>query len=192
MKLFLQNKALAIAGILGVVFIVVLIFALGGQRTGNPEDVTGGVSGGTLPGILAPRNTETEPKTETSSGGQANQSQTLQLPKNWKPTDFSTNDEVVGTGAVVKSGDTVSVHYLGVLTTGQKFDSSRDRGEPFEFTVGNHQVIAGWEKGLIGMKVGGKRTLVIPPSLGYGDKAVGPIPANSTLIFEVELLAIKK
>jgi FKBP-type peptidyl-prolyl cis-trans isomerase len=104
---------------------------------------------------------------------------------------LNTEDTVVGTGAEAKSGDTVSVHYVGTLLDGTKFDSSVDRGQPFEFTIGQNSVIQGWEQGIPGMKVGGKRTLTIPPSLGYGEQVAGSIPANSTLIFEVELLGIK-
>ena len=107
-------------------------------------------------------------------------------------SDLIIGDIVVGEGAEVKEGDTVSVHYTGTLTNGTKFDSSLDRGQPFEFTVGEGQVIAGWDQGLVGMKVGGKRKLTIPPELGYGDRGAGDsIPPNSTLIFEIELLEIK-
>lgn len=97
----------------------------------------------------------------------------------------------VGTGQEVKSGDTVVIHYSGTLTDGTKFDSSYDRGEPFETQIGVGQVIKGWDEGVVGMKVGGKRKLTIPPDLGYGAQAVGPIPANSTLIFDVELVGVK-
>lgn len=101
-------------------------------------------------------------------------------------------DLVVGSGAAAKAGDTVSVHYTGWLEDGTKFDSSVDRNEPFEFTIGANMVIKGWDEGLQGMKVGGKRKLVIPPGLAYGaDGAGGVIPGNATLTFEVELLAIK-
>jgi FKBP-type peptidyl-prolyl cis-trans isomerase len=100
-------------------------------------------------------------------------------------------DEKVGTGPAVKSGDTISINYVGTLTNGTKFDSSYDRGTPFETQIGVGQVIKGWDEGVVGMKVGGKRKLTIPPSLGYGDQAQGSIPANSTLIFEVELVSIK-
>jgi len=99
-------------------------------------------------------------------------------------------DLVVGTGAESKTGDTVSVHYVGTLLDGTKFDSSKDRGEPFEFTLGQNRVIQGWEQGVLGMKVGGTRKLIIPPTLGYGSADMGTIPPNSTLVFEVELLAI--
>lgn len=97
----------------------------------------------------------------------------------------------VGTGQEAKNGDTVTVHYVGTLEDGTQFDSSRDRGEPFQVTIGTGGVIAGWEEGLQGMRVGGTRKLVVPPELGYGAQAVGDvIPANSTLIFEIELLSI--
>ena len=99
-------------------------------------------------------------------------------------------DLVVGTGATAAVGDTVSVHYVGTLANGTKFDSSYDRGQPYAFRIGAGQVIAGWEQGVPGMKVGGKRRLTIPPSLGYGGQAYGPIPANSTLIFDIELVSI--
>ncbi len=99
-------------------------------------------------------------------------------------------DVVVGTGPEARSGQTVAVHYTGTLADGTKFDSSKDRGQPFSFTLGTGQVIKGWDQGIVGMKVGGTRTLVIPPALGYGDRGTGPIPPNATLNFEVELLAI--
>ena len=99
-----------------------------------------------------------------------------------------------GTGdVVVKSGDTVSVHYTGLFEDGNKFDSSVDRGTPFSFTVGGGMVIKGWEQGVQGMKVGGQRTLIIPPSLGYGSRGAGnAIPPNATLIFDVELIGFSR
>jgi FKBP-type peptidyl-prolyl cis-trans isomerase len=97
-----------------------------------------------------------------------------------------------GTGALAKPGSVVKVHYTGWLTDGKKFDSSVDRNEPFEFRLGAGMVIRGWDEGVAGMKVGGKRTLVIPPQLGYGARgAGGVIPPNATLKFEVELLDVK-
>src|SRR5262245_33402247 len=98
---------------------------------------------------------------------------------------------VVGTGAEAVGGKNVSVHYTGTLTNGSKFDSSLDRGEPFKFKLGAGQVIRGWDQGVAGMKVGGKRRLTIPPELAYGARGFPPvIPPNSTLIFEVELLDV--
>jgi peptidylprolyl isomerase len=101
-------------------------------------------------------------------------------------------DLTIGQGQEAKTGDRVSVHYTGTLLDGTKFDSSYDRGKPFEFVLGQNQVIQGWEKGVLGMKVGGKRKLVIPPSLAYGEQGIpGAIPPNATLMFEVELLDIQ-
>ena len=98
----------------------------------------------------------------------------------------------LGTGDSVNLGDAVTVNYTGAFVDGKVFDSSVARNEPFTFVVGAGQVISGWDQGLVGMKVGGKRILVVPPQLGYGDKDYGPIPANSTLIFQIELLSVKK
>ena len=99
-------------------------------------------------------------------------------------------DLVEGTGASPKTGDSVKVHYTGWLKSGEKFDSSLDRGEPFVFPIGRGHVIKGWDEGVAGMRVGGKRKLVIPAHLGYGDRGAGRvIPPGATLIFEVELLA---
>jgi peptidylprolyl isomerase len=105
-------------------------------------------------------------------------------------------DTVVGTGAAPQSGQTCVMHYTGWLyndaVKGKKFDSSVDRGEPFEFRIGQRQVIAGWDEGVASMKVGGKRTLIIPAALGYGARgAGGVIPPNATLMFDVELLGVK-
>ena len=97
----------------------------------------------------------------------------------------------VGEGVAAAAGRTVSVHYTGWLTDGRKFDSSRDRADPFEFSLGAGRVIRGWDEGVQGMKVGGKRKLTIPPQLGYGARgAGGVIPPNAILVFEVELLAV--
>jgi FKBP-type peptidyl-prolyl cis-trans isomerase len=106
--------------------------------------------------------------------------------------DLKIEELTIGTGPEAKTGQQVSVHYTGWLTNGKKFDSSLDRNEAFDFQLGAKQVIAGWDQGVVGMKVGGKRKLTIPPHLAYGDRGYpGAIPPKSTLVFEVELLGVK-
>ncbi len=106
-------------------------------------------------------------------------------------TELVKEDLQVGTGAEAKAGDSVTVHYRGTLTDGKQFDASYDRGEPFTFRLGAGEVIKGWDEGVAGMKVGGKRKLTIPPAMGYGARgAGGVIPPNATLVFEVELLKV--
>ncbi|HOW60869.1 MAG TPA: FKBP-type peptidyl-prolyl cis-trans isomerase [Candidatus Moranbacteria bacterium] len=136
--------------------------------------------------LLNKKNVVNAPITEKNieqKNNKSNENKTMQL-------EIKTTQE--GTGErQVKDGDTISVHYTGRLLDGTKFDSSLDRGVPFEFTVGAGRVIQGWEQGFIGAKVGEKRTLTIPAEFGYGSRAIGSIPANSTLIFDVELVSIK-
>jgi FKBP-type peptidyl-prolyl cis-trans isomerase len=121
-------------------------------------------------------------RNNTSSSGQATTTS----------SGLQVTDEVVGTGQEAKTGDTVSVNYTGWLADGTKFDSSYDRNQTFDFTLGAGNVIKGWDEGVVGMKVGGKRKLIIPPDLAYGASGYPPvIPANATLTFEVELVAIK-
>ncbi len=106
-------------------------------------------------------------------------------------TELKIEDTVIGTGTPVKSGDMVTIHYLGTLMNGQKFDSSYDRGQPFETQIGVGMLIQGWDKGIPGMMVGGKRKLTIPSQMAYGDRGAGSlIPPGSDLIFEVELISI--
>lgn len=107
-----------------------------------------------------------------------------------RPTGLYVQDIVVGDGSRADSGDVATVHYTGWLPTGTEFDSSRE-GDPFEFALGYGRVVAGWDQGVVGMRVGGRRKLVVPPGLGYGDAGRGPIPANSTLVFDVELLDVE-
>jgi FKBP-type peptidyl-prolyl cis-trans isomerase len=127
----------------------------------------------------------TKKENTTSSATTAN------TPQGAAVTDLKIEDLKPGTGAEAKAGQQVSVHYTGWLTDGKKFDSSVDRGQPFKFLLGGGQVIQGWDKGVAGMKVGGKRKLTIPPQMGYGERgAGGVIPPNATLVFEVELLGV--
>jgi FKBP-type peptidyl-prolyl cis-trans isomerase len=108
------------------------------------------------------------------------------------PSGLQYQDVVTGTGPEAKPGQMAVVHYTGWLTDGTKFDSSRDRGEPFSFPIGEGQVIAGWDQGVAGMKVGGRRKLLIPPDLGYGQMGSPPvIPPAATLVFDVELLKLQ-
>jgi len=117
------------------------------------------------------------------------------MPSTTTPSGLIINDTLVGSGEAAVAGRSVSVHYTGWLffggERGKKFDSSKDRGTPFEFALGAGQVIKGWDEGVQGMKIGGSRSLTIPPELGYGARgAGGVIPPNATLIFDVELLAV--
>lgn len=124
---------------------------------------------------------------------QVQQSEQSQTNKPAPVQDLQIEDLVVGEGAEAVPGATVSVHYTGTLLNGTKFDSSLDRGTPFQFVLGTGQVIQGWDQGVAGMKVGGKRKLTIPSELGYGARGVpGAIPPNSTLVFEVELLEVQE
>jgi len=137
--------------------------------------------------ILALSLTGCQKEASSADGSQAEKGSTDVANSNLKIEDLQ-----VGTGDSPKSGDVVSVHYTGWLEDGTKFDSSVDRGEPFEFVIGQGQVIRGWDEGVMTMKEGGKRRLTIPPELGYGERgAGGVIPPNATLIFEVELLDVK-
>lgn len=118
-----------------------------------------------------------------------NNKQTMNVTPN---PEVLVEDSVVGVGEVAVTGNRVVVHYTGRFSDGTIFDSSLTRGEPFQFILGAGQVIQGWDQGIVGMKVGGKRTLTIPSELGYGPNDYGPIPGGSTLIFDVELLKVEK
>lgn len=140
---------------------------------------------------------KTNPASQANQAGQTGQvnqsNQSNQLKQENKPMQLEIKTTQEGTGdRAVKSGDTISVNYTGKLMDGTKFDSSLDRGTPFTFTIGQGQVIKGWDQGLIGMKVGEKRTLAIPSELGYGERGSGSIiPPNAALIFDTELVSIK-
>ena len=108
------------------------------------------------------------------------------------PSTLMVEDLTVGTGPTALTGDSVTVHYIGRFTNGQIFDNSFDRGQPLTFQIGAAQVIPGFEQGVLGMKVGGKRRLTIPPSLAYGSQGSGAIPPNATLVFEVDLIGVTR
>ena len=139
---------------------------------------------------VTPQKAEMKP-VESKTVGTANRLPNQNTTKTMPPiTELMMKDDVVGKGAEAKAGDSVTVNYVGALTNGTVFDASKNHGnEGFTFTLGAGQVIKGWDVGVVGMKVGGKRQLLIPANMAYGDRAVGGvIPANSALIFEVELL----
>ena len=147
-------------------------------------------------GTQAGRSSQGAKPSETKSAAQPSRDSKEAAPATSKDSEGKAaglviNDLVVGEGALAKSGDRVTVHYTGWLLDGTKFDSSKDRSQPFSFSLGAGNVIPGWEQGVAGMKVGGKRKLTIPPELGYGARgAGGVIPPNATLTFEVELLKV--
>ena len=135
--------------------------------------------------LLFSGSTEPELPPQDQGNNQENNQMEVEIEK------LEIEDITVGDGEEVVSGDLVSVHYAGTLLDGTEFDSSYGRGEPFQFEVGAGRVIKGWEEGLLGMKVGGKRKLTIPPSLAYGEGGIpGAIPPSATLVFEIELLEI--
>jgi FKBP-type peptidyl-prolyl cis-trans isomerase len=176
---FLIIVVIIIVGVAG-------IFFLSNQKIKNTNDIN-----------LIPTIYPTQiPQPSASTSAIINQQETASPSVNMGNTittadGLQIDDQTVGTGKEAKSGDTVTVNYLGTLENGTKFDSSYDKNQPFTTQIGVGQVIKGWDEGIVGMKVGGKRKLTIPPSLGYGSQDMGSIPANSTLIFEVELLDVK-
>jgi len=153
------------------------------QMEGNNPNKTAPVGEPILKEETKPGDTQTE--TAEESKGEVGKEITT-------PSGLKYVDLVIGKGEMPKPGDAVAVHYTGTLKDGTKFDSSRDRGEAFAFILGKGEVIKGWDEGVATMRVGGKRKLIVPPDLGYGDQDKGPIPPNSTLYFEVELLSVTK
>ena len=155
-----------------------------------------GVVALTIGGMAAYRQSQAAPVPETPAASQPAQPVQPQPAQPAQPAPVPDSGEVtktdvkVGTGKEAKPGDKVRVHYTGTLTNGTEFDSSKTHGQPFEFVIGSGQVIKGWDLGVAGMKEGGTRKLVIPPSLGYGTANKGKIPPNSTLNFDIELLKV--
>lgn len=161
--------------LLGAAAVALIAVALAG--CGSDGDSSS--AGSTTEAAAAPEeSTSTKPKVVVPSGP--------------APTELVSRDLVEGTGPVAKTGDTVTVQYVGVdYKTGEQFDASWDRGEPYTFPLGAGEVIPGWDQGVVGMKVGGRRELIIPPELAYGPQQVGPIAPNSTLVFVVDLVAVE-
>lgn len=158
----MENKHIAIAGTIVLIAVLIVLFLFQSNRT---------------------------PKFENDSKINFNTSQAPAAPQ---VTELAGQDLVVGTGsAEVTAGDTITVHYIGSFLDGKKFDSSYEKNQPLSLQVGAGQVIPGFDQGVVGMKVGGKRKLTIPASLAYGEKGAGPIPPNTPIQFEIELLEIK-
>lgn len=155
----------------------------------------GGGSSSSSSGSTAESSNASKPAEETTAGSSKESSgtkPTITVPSGPPPKQLEIKELIKGTGAEAKSGDKVVVQYVLVdYNTGEEIEASWDRGEPFAFTLGVGEVIPGWDKGVVGMKVGGRRQLIIPPSLAYGSQEAGAIAPNSTLIFDIDLLAVK-
>jgi peptidylprolyl isomerase len=171
------------------VMVACVLFLVVAQVTNRGEAIAAGLSKTSLPNaapLVAQANLLTQPEASTM---------TESMPReNVITTDSGLQyvEVLEGTGALPTAGQTVVVHYTGTLEDGTKFDSSRDRGQPFKFPLGAGRVIKGWDEGIATMKIGGQRTLIIPSELGYGSRgAGGVIPPNATLIFDVELLGVE-
>jgi peptidylprolyl isomerase len=169
---------------LGIVLVSVLVLVVAQLTTSSAAAIASPAEPVTAPTLVAAAAPEVASEVADNLSAKSEYTAT--------PSGLKYRDLTVGTGAMPQKGQTVSVQYTGTLTSGKKFDSSRDRGQPFEFRIGVGQVIKGWDEGVGTMKVGGRRELMIPPDLAYGNRAVGGvIPANSTLMFDVELLGVR-
>ena len=173
--------------VIGIILVGVAgIFFLSNQKTQNSNSIN------LIPTVYPTQTPQPEVPSPAIINQQSQASSGADMGNTITTVDgLQIEDQTIGTGKEAKSGDTVTVNYLGTLENGTKFDSSYDRNQPFTTQIGVGQVIKGWDEGIVGMKVGGKRKLIIPANLGYGNQAAGSIPANSTLVFEVELVSIK-
>ncbi len=185
-----MKEILISLGVMVVCFLLLVVSQIGGNR----GQAIAGELAKAEPQVIAPiansSETRATPPTLVAEATTPVQAQAGDKPVITTPSGLRYVDLVEGTGASPKPGQMVEVHYTGTLESGKKFDSSRDRGQPFQFKIGVGQVIKGWDEGVGTMKVGGRRQLIIPPDLGYGARGIGPIPPNSTLIFDVELLDV--
>jgi len=178
---------------------VIALLAVGALGLGACGEDEGG-DAGLEPAIPANIPTETATTPSASTTGKpfklasikvskdTSEKPTITKPSGDPPTKLVTKDIVVGKGAAAKSGDNLSMHYLGALFDGEQFEASWDAGKPFDLALGQGAVIPGWDQGIVGMKAGGRRLLVIPPDLAYGEQGQGNIPPNATLIFVVDLV----
>lgn len=173
-----MNKYVVVGGVVVLLLISVVLFSQrGGGTEETQQDTTGDLT------AITPIPTTSEQTFEEDD--------VTITPMQEEVTELIIEDLVVGTGTEAVAGKQITVNYRGTLVNGVQFDSSYDRGQPFSFVLGSGQVIQGWDQGFAGMKVGGKRKLTIPPSLGYGSRDMGTIPPNSVLVFEVELLEVE-
>lgn len=171
----------------GIFLTGLLAAALLAAGCGGGDDSATGGTGAETQARESPAQEEQQEGGGEAAGGKP----TVSVPDGPPPKQLQVRDIEPGDGPEAKKGDQATVDYVGVLyENGREFDASFNRGEPFTFTLGNTEVIPGWEQGVEGMKVGGRRELIIPPHLAYGSQELGPIPANSTLVFVVDLRAV--
>jgi peptidylprolyl isomerase len=176
-----------------LVALLALIAALGLAACGDDDDDDGGGDGSAAPAAQEQTETEPSPSEQRAALEDTSVKPEIPRPSGSPPRRLQTDDIVRGKGPAAKPGDTVLVHYAGVtFSTGEEFDASWNRGEPFPFPLGGGQVIDGWDRGIVGMKAGGRRMLTIPPELAYGAQGFPPaIGPNETLVFVVDLLEIR-
>ena len=166
------------------IFVACVALAIAGCGGGSDSSSTSSTSGS--------ESGEGSVPTRSAAEAEKGTKPKVEVPKGAPPKKLVEKELIEGTGKEAKSGDSVTVQYVGVLyKNGEEFDASWNRGEPFTFHLGAGEVIAGWDQGVEGMKEGGRRELIIPPELGYGSTAAGPIPANSTLVFVIDLLKVE-